>query len=218
MILRTGKSWKKSGSITSWRILSVGLKKGIDIPAKSLNSILNTLWELGYDVQWMVFNSKFFGVPQNRERVFIVGNIRGTTRPEILPFREINKFSNEECENGLLQLNPNVSDAQRVYATNGVAKTLKGLGGGMGAKTGLYATRDNQTFKIRRLTPIECCRLQGFSDDWNKYGINEAGETIEISDSQRYKQMGNAVTVNVIEAIGRKLLQHSLNSVCGFYF
>ena len=48
---------------------------------------------------------------------------------------------------------------------------------------------------VRRLTPIECERLQGFPDNW----------TDCVSDSQRYKQMGNAVTVNVVEWIGKKL-------------
>jgi len=53
--------------------------------------ILQTLDELGYETQWMVLNSKFFGVPQNRERVFIIGNLRGTSRPKILPFRKSSK-------------------------------------------------------------------------------------------------------------------------------
>lgn len=48
---------------------------------------------------------------------------------------------------------------------------------------------------VRRLSPVECERLQGFPDNW----------TEDVSDSQRYKQMGNAVTVNVIEWIGAKL-------------
>jgi len=59
--------------------------------------------------------------------------------------------------------------------------------------------------RIRRLTPIECERLQGFSDNWTKFGI-DSGKIVAISDTQRYKMMGNAVTVNVIEAIGRKML------------
>jgi DNA (cytosine-5)-methyltransferase 1 len=58
--------------------------------------ILQTLGELGYDVQWMVLNSKFFGVPQNRERVFIIGSLRGQPRPEILPFRQNDCQSIEE--------------------------------------------------------------------------------------------------------------------------
>ena len=51
--------------------------------------------------------------------------------------------------------------------------------------------------KIRRLTPIECERLQGFSDDWTKYGEYD-GEVKEVSNTQRYKMCGNAVTVDVV--------------------
>ena len=60
---------------------------------------------------------------------------------------------------------------------------------------------------IRRLTPIECCRLQGFPDTWTLYG-NYNGVVKEVSQTQRYKLMGNAVTVDVVELIGRKLLNH----------
>ncbi len=54
--------------------------------------------------------------------------------------------------------------------------------------------------KIRRLTPIECERLQGFPDNWTKIGIDGP-----ISDTQRYKMCGNAVTVDVVQAVGEKL-------------
>ena len=54
--------------------------------------------------------------------------------------------------------------------------------------------------KIRRLTPIECERLQGFSDDWTKYGEYD-GEIKEVSNTQRYKMCGNAVTVDVVYAV-----------------
>ena len=53
---------------------------------------------------------------------------------------------------------------------------------------------ENDT-RIRRLTPVECCRLQSYPDDWNDC----------CSDSQRYKQMGNSITVNVAEEIFRRL-------------
>jgi len=56
--------------------------------------------------------------------------------------------------------------------------------------------------RIRRLTPTECERLQGFPDGWTAEGLNG-----KVSDSQRYKMMGNAVTVNVIQAIGEKMLR-----------
>ena len=62
---------------------------------KTFRIILQSLDELGYEVQWMVLNSKFFGVPQNRERVFIVGSLRGEPRPEIFPFGEECKKNNE---------------------------------------------------------------------------------------------------------------------------
>lgn len=54
---------------------------------------------------------------------------------------------------------------------------------------------------VRRLTPIECERLQGFPDDWTKYGVSG-----EISDTQRYKMCGNAVTVDVVRAVGERII------------
>ena len=56
--------------------------------------------------------------------------------------------------------------------------------------------------KIRRLTPIECERLQGFPDNWTQYG-----ESGLISDTQRYKMCGNAVTVNVVEAVAKNIIK-----------
>jgi len=157
----------------------------------TFKTILRSLDELGYDCQWQVLNSKDFGVPQNRERVFIIGHLRGTSRPEVFPIRGSNSNHLEEITKG-------VSDAQRIYSTK-QAKSLKGLGGGLGAKTGLYKI-DN--LKIRRLTPVECERLQGFPDNWTKYGHDDK----EMSDTQRYKMMGNAVTTNVVTSIVRKLI------------
>lgn len=236
-------------------------------------TIIQTLDELGYEYQWMVLNSKFFGVPQNRERVFIIGNIRGKPRPEILPFRtddqtvadiqgeqiyptitgaigrqgSSSEYKNSVCAiantltsryeksqaTGSYLLNVNsmhkASQGMRVYGTERVSITLTGNAGGLGGKTGLYVipvltpnrTKKRQNgrrfkedgdnsftltktdihgvsdgMKIRRLTPLECERLQSFPDFY----------TDGISDSQRYKQLGNAVTVNVIEEIIKKMI------------
>jgi DNA (cytosine-5)-methyltransferase 3A len=81
------------------------------------------------------------------------------------------------------------SDAQanRVYSPYGKTPTLSANGGGLGAKTGLY----NIEGKIRKLTPIECERLQGLLDDY----------TAGISNTQRYKCLGNAFNVDVIACI-----------------
>jgi len=58
---------------------------------------------------------------------------------------------------------------------------------------------------VRRLTPIECCRLQGFPDDWNSEGIDKTGKRIQMADAPRYRQLGNAVTVNVAQWIANNL-------------
>lgn len=84
----------------------------------------------------------------------------------------------------------------RVYDLKGLASSINAEGGGLGAKTGLYEIEN----KIRRLTPIECERLQGFPDNWTKWGIMDS-KKVKISDTQRYCCLGNAVTTNVITAI-----------------
>ena len=83
------------------------------------------------------------------------------------------------------------SQAQRVYDPQGDSAQLTSQGGGLGAKTGLYM----QNKSIRRLTPIECERLQGFPDNW----------TEGIPKTQRYKCLGNAVSVPVVKAVIEKL-------------
>lgn len=63
-----------------------------------------------------------------------------------------------------------------------------------------------QNQSIRRLTEIECERLQGFPDDWTKFG-NYDGIIKEVPKTQRYKMCGNAVTTNVVTEIGKRLLK-----------
>ena len=63
---------------------------------------------------------------------------------------------------------------------------------------------------IRRLTPVECNRLQGFPDDWNEKGI-VGGEIIKMSDTQRYRQAGNAVTVPIVKMIAEKIKKRIFN-------
>ena len=61
--------------------------------------------------------------------------------------------------------------------------------------------------KIRRLLPVEVERLQGFPDNWTAEGIDSNGNVVGISDMQRYKCLGNAVTVPVIEFLARRILK-----------
>lgn len=80
----------------------------------------------------------------------------------------------------------------------------------MPSLTSLEKNNVKTASNIRRLTPIECERLQGFPDDWTKYG-NYDGEVKEVSDTQRYKCCGNAVTVDVVKAVAERLKCHYLN-------
>lgn len=89
---------------------------------KTFRIILQTLGELGYDTQWMVLNSKFFGVPQNRERTFIIGSIRGSSRPEILPLNNCNGKTNKIHKVGNLG---NGHEAHNVYSKEGIAPTVR---------------------------------------------------------------------------------------------
>ena len=86
--------------------------------------------------------------------------------------------------------NPN-SKTRRGRVGKGVAQTLDTCCN--------QAVVDN---KVRRLTPIECERLQGFPDNWTEFG-----ESGNISDTQRYKMCGNAVTVDVVEAVAKNIIK-----------
>ncbi|HEM3544417.1 TPA: DNA cytosine methyltransferase [Streptococcus suis] len=292
----------------------------------TFETILGALDELGYDAEWQVFNSKNFGVPQNRERVFIVGHLRGAGGRAIFPFGgndtaidskqpKINKVGNirkmgksqsgdvvsvdslaptlcstttqkdplkvaipvltpdreEKRQNGrrfktdgepmftltaqdkhgvmvndikvVGTIEPNFNQSGCVYDPNGIAPTIRTMqGGGLEPKIAIkeattkgYSeatvgdsvnlSHPNSTtrrgrvgkqvantlltgegqgvvtpnFRIRKLTPRECWRLQGFPD-W----AFDRAQAVN-SNSQLYKQAGNSVTVNVIEAIARRL-------------
>jgi DNA (cytosine-5)-methyltransferase 1 len=243
--------------------------------------VLIELDESGYDVEWQCLNSKNFGVPQNRERVFIVGHLRRTIWKPVFPIRENIKGIDERSDQTtnintltggghsgglhssmtLLKINRGNQESNRIYSPEGLSKCLSN-GGGQGAKTGLYVISDSgqgrksqlQTEiiaplrtnngagynnvviqshhprcgnpakggtgelssseysytldsiphivnQIRRLTPLECERLQGYPDFWTAVGSDDK----PISDTQRYKMCGNAVSVPVIEAIVQRM-------------
>ena len=97
---------------------------------RTFEVILQTLDELGYDAEWQLLNSKNFGVPQNRERVYIIGHLRGTSGRKIFPIGRTNSQTIRQIIGG--------SQAERVYDVGGLSVTLSSQGGGGGAKTGLY--------------------------------------------------------------------------------
>lgn len=245
-------------------------------------TVVSEMAERGCRIEWGVYNSKNYGVPQNRERVYIVGYSGKECSGNLLPNPRENTTTLKQVVGG--------SQGMRVYDPEGTSCTLSAQGGGMGAKTGLYtvtesgvhnlgnvtaykndytvyasgiartlmacaykhvpqvaiknATKtgytmaeigdgidlaypnsetrrgrvqsqqsntlttsdnlgvlvDNQPIRIRKLTPKECWRLQGFSD------VQYEKAAVVNSNSQLYKQAGNAVTVNVVEEIGKHIM------------
>lgn len=95
----------------------------------------------GYSLQWDTLNSKDYGVPQNRERVFIVCYLGDISSRKIFPIRPTD--GENPCK--LNEITQGVADAQRIYDGGGLARTLKGESGGQGGKTGLYAVRFRYT-------------------------------------------------------------------------
>ena len=93
-------------------------------------TILSTLSELGYHVEWKVLNSKDFGVPQARKRVYIVGYLDFRCAGKVLPEPETNGAALVQVRAG--------SQGKRVYSPRGLSCTLTSQAGGMGGKTGLY--------------------------------------------------------------------------------
>ena len=341
---------------------------------QTFHTILQELGRIGYWAEWQIFYSKHHGVPQNRERVFIVGHIRNGSTRSLFPIAETDEMADEDGggrssvqaevstaidgsyykgidrhgqRTGVLDAfnrrtkegeayslktnhsptssavlailtdnlggnikdrikdadkapawtlggsstkvaisftNPHDSEEDRRVNIGDISRAVKPYCGNqqplvLADRTRIYADlgrnlelpkeitnalssvqKDNlilENFRIRRLTPVECERLQGFPDNWTKYGFlkgntiaeekiygwrwlqekdPESGEllvypdgepvmenryvfvgkkkldaplfdTARISDTQRYRALGNAVTTNVITFLGHKIME-----------
>jgi len=108
----------------------------------------------------------------------------------------LNAFDNGDVRTTIIVFSPRYDEVVRLHDSK-IAPTVATYYGTGGNNMPFIA----RTSTVRRLTPTECERLQGFPDEW----------TEQVSDSQRYKQMGNAVTVNVIEWIGKQLMEAETN-------
>ena len=98
---------------------------------RTFATILHTLDRLGYGVEWQVLNSKDFGVPHSRRRVYLVGYLDERCRGKILPFTTA-------AGNALAQVRPG-AQGERIYSPDGISCTLAAQAGGFGGRTGLYA-------------------------------------------------------------------------------
>lgn len=180
--------------------------------------IKNTLIELGYSIHYQVLNGKHF-VPQNRERILIVGfrkdifneeeNFKFPKLPE--PTKQFREILEEKID-PKYTLSDKLWNYLQEYAKKHKAKG-NGFGFGMTDLNGISRTISARYYKDgseilipqnginpRRLTPRECARLQGFPDEF----------IIPVSDNQAYKQFGNSVTVPLIQAVGKQLVKSLL--------
>lgn len=198
-------------------------------------AILKAFANIGsYTIEWQLLNTSWV-LPQNRERIYLVGHLTGRSIPGVFPIREDDCLSTTKTQSQsqaqistTIKANGNMN-ADDTYIIPKTASTLTGGGhsGGLhsdmtvirqlprgknkGADLKICPTISSNAFQennllggVRRLTEIECERLQGFPDEWTKYG-NYNGRIRRISKTKRYQLIGNAVTVDIVELIAKLL-------------
>ena len=173
---------------------------------KTIKEFVQALRDIGYHCHYEVVNTKDYGVPQNRERLFLVGFIAidryfrfsfGETKQETITLCEI-----LESGNGFVKKWQNKKDG---FIISKISSTIR-ASGTCSRKLPRVLLADG---KEEKLTPRECLRLQDFPDDFK----------IVVSDTQAYKQAGNSMSVNVVEMIFRqieKTKEPSKNNLLGF--
>jgi DNA (cytosine-5)-methyltransferase 1 len=184
--------------------------------------------ELGYNLNFKILNTSNFGLPQNRERIYLVAfrkdlgiksfcfpekfeisnlkdilieddpEIKFINRTDVKIYKSIEQknllFPESLIYNRPIQIGKvnKGGQGERIYHPIGHSVTLSAYGGGPGAKTGLYFTDEG----IRKLTPRECARVQGFPDNF----------ILHQNKNKSYMQFGNSVSINVLQFILEKIV------------
>jgi len=183
------------GKRTMIQIGTIGKDSEATKNVKKVGNIYQSGGENGniYDISGVAPTLKS-GTTSNKKH----GGIGSSNSPKISVSEATKKGYAEATVGDAINLERPTSKTRRGRVTKGYAQSLE-------------TVQHQHTVDggIRRLTPVECNRLQGFSDDHNKYGVIDA-KVVEMSDTQRYKQAGNAVTVDVVEAVARIIKQKEL--------
>lgn len=222
-------------------------------------AVLAGLAQLGaLDIGWRMLDSQYAGVPQRRDRIFLIADFRAKRAQQILlewprlqrhpqtgrksksqnpthpskniggaePILSLDHASTNPhinyglaptllaggghgrgriaiCEPQRKTLDLDLGNQSgRIRINPEIAQTLAATNGGGGVATGLYAFPPH--YRARRLTPMECERLQGFPDRWTATG-KEGNTTRPMSDSDRYRFLGNTVTIPVVREIAERI-------------
>lgn len=170
--------------------------------------VVRTLAELGYGVGWRVLNSRYFGVPQSRQRVYIVACYRDPERAgQILFEPECSEGDDApRRSNGAKAISP----FKRVLGNPRKGPIVQGIAYCLYACSARHTGTDwSRTYvsypdgRVRRLTPLECERIQGFPDGWTVPEMQI--DDLDRLDTLRYHAVGNAVTVDVAQWIGKRI-------------
>lgn len=163
-----------------------------------LFSILKAFADIGgYRLEWQLLNTSWF-LPQNRERIYLVGRLTERCAGSVFPIGEVN------CQNGKTRLHPCACIGTIVssYAARGI--TNKYIVESPGESDHRIGMKPEYFQKVRMLTPVECERLQGFPDDFTRLGDYD-GQMNPIPLVQRYCLLGNAVSVPTVEAVAARI-------------